>query len=155
RGANFVLQNADTVLVLGSRLDNRQRSGNPGNFASGALVHVVDVDEEELKKYDGDNYRISRLDFRHLPKVLSELRILRIDESWRAYVTEMRRRYYGRETSSSAIRQNSLSPYEVVRCFNEVVDENAIVIGDTGAAVCWLHQAFKVKKHTLFTARGN
>jgi len=155
RGANFVLQNADTVLVLGSRLDNRQRSGNPGNFASGALVHVVDVDEEELKKYDGDNYRISRLDFRHLPKVLSELRILRIDESWRAYVAEMRRRYYGRETSSSAIRQNSLSPYEVVRCFNEVVDENAIVIGDTGAAVCWLHQAFKVKKHTLFTARGN
>ena len=29
RGANFVLQNCDSLLVLGSRLDNRQRSSNP------------------------------------------------------------------------------------------------------------------------------
>src|SRR5260370_193122 len=33
RGANFVLQNADVLVVLGSRLDNRQRSGNAKNFA--------------------------------------------------------------------------------------------------------------------------
>ena len=32
RGANFVLQNADVVIVLGSRLDNRQRSGNAKQF---------------------------------------------------------------------------------------------------------------------------
>src|SRR6202035_2502465 len=30
-----------------------------------------------------------------------------------------------------------------------------IVVGDTGATVCWLHQVFKVKRHTLFTAGGN
>ena len=29
------------------------------------------------------------------------------------------------------------------------------MVGDTGAAICWLHQAFKVKEHTLFTAAGN
>ncbi|HTV67601.1 MAG TPA: thiamine pyrophosphate-dependent enzyme, partial [Rhizobiaceae bacterium] len=50
---------------------------------------------------------------------------------------------------------NTLSPYDVVRRVNEVVAEDAIVIGDTGAAVCWLHQAFRVKDHTLFTAGGN
>src|ERR1700759_4188130 len=58
RGANFVLQNADAVIVLGSRLDNRQRSGNTANFAVGAAVHVVDVDKEELAKYRGDGYRV-------------------------------------------------------------------------------------------------
>ena len=42
RGANFVLQNADTVVAIGSRLDNRQRSGNARNFAIGATVHVID-----------------------------------------------------------------------------------------------------------------
>ena len=33
--------------------------------------------------------------------------------------------------------------------------EDAIVAADTGAAVCWLHQAFKIKKQNLFTAGGN
>src|SRR6266481_4092748 len=58
RGANFVLQNADTVLVLGSRLDNRQRSGNTKQFAAGATVHVIDIDKEELAKYRNDGYRV-------------------------------------------------------------------------------------------------
>ena len=67
----------------------------------------------------------------------------------------MKARYYGRESSTAALRLNTLSPYDVVRRMAEVVDDNAVVIGDTGAAVCWLFQAFKVKRHTLFTAGGN
>ncbi len=155
RGANFVLQNADTVIVLGSRLDNRQRSGNAANFAAGATVHVVDVDEEELKKYANDGYRTSHLDFRCLGEVLGGLPRPAMSPDWTAYVARMKERYYGRETSSSALRHNSLSPYDAVRRLSEVVDRDAIVIGDTGAAVCWLYQAFQVKSHTLFTAAGN
>ena len=155
RGANFALQNADMVLVLGSRLDNRQRSGNPHNFASSAVVHVVDVDEEELKKYNNDGYRTSHLDLGSLPQVLGALRAPPLDRGWRDYLADMKSRYYGRETSTSAMRLNTVSPYDVVRRINDVIARNAIVVGDTGAAVCWLHQAFKVKEHTLFTAGGN
>ena len=155
RGANFVLQNADAVIVLGSRLDNRQRSGNAANFAVGATVHVVDVDEEELKKYGDDGYRTSHLDFRCLGEVLGALPRVEIGADWSAYVACMKERYYGQEVSTSALRLNSLSPYDVVRRLSEVVDHDAIVIGDTGAAVCWLYQAFRVKAHTLFTAAGN
>jgi acetolactate synthase I/II/III large subunit len=155
RGANFVLQNADTVIVLGSRLDNRQRSGNAKNFATGATVHVIDVDEEELKKYRNDGYRTSQLDFSALPAVLSKVELPELSREWLNYVAEMKSRYYGRETSTSAVRLNTLSPYDVIRRMNEVVAKDAIVIGDTGAAVCWLHQAFRVKDHTLFTAGGN
>ncbi len=155
RGANFALQNADTVVVLGSRLDNRQRSGNAKNFASGATVHVVDVDAEELRKYRNDGYRTSHLDFRQLCAVLPDISAPKLSHEWVGYVQEMKARYYGRETSSSAIRVNTLSPYDVVRRLNEVIDHDAIVVGDTGAAVCWLHQAFRVKEHLLFTAGGN
>jgi thiamine pyrophosphate-dependent acetolactate synthase large subunit-like protein len=155
RGANFALQNADTVLVLGSRLDNRQRSGNPRNFAAEAVVHVVDVDREELNKYRNDGYRTSHLDFQDLPAVLNQIALPPLEEGWSRYVKEMKERYFGRETSASAARLNTLSPYDVVRRINEVIAEDAIVTGDTGAAICWLHQAFKVKRHTLFTAGGN
>ena len=155
RGANFALQNADTVIVLGSRLDNRQRSGNARNFAVGAKVHVVDVDVEELKKYRNDGYRTSWIDFRRLPDVLRQLPAPKPSAAWLSYVTEMKARYYGRESSTAALRLNTLSPYDVVRRMAEVADEDAVVVGDTGAAVCWLFQAFKVKRHTLFTAGGN
>jgi acetolactate synthase-1/2/3 large subunit len=155
RGANFALQNADAVIVIGSRLDNRQRSGNTKNFAAGATVHVIDVDGEELRKYRNDGYRTSQLDFRELPAVLQQTASPAISPDWSDYVADLKARYYGRETSTSAIRLNTLSPYDVVRRLSESVARDAIVVGDTGAAVCWLHQAFKVKAHTLFTAGGN
>jgi acetolactate synthase-1/2/3 large subunit len=155
RGANFVLQNADAVIVLGSRLDNRQRSGTAENFARGAMVHVVDVDEEELKKYGGGRYRTTHLDLAHLPAMLERLEVESVDPDWRDYVGEMKQTYFGQENSSTALRLNTLSPYQVVRRLSEIADEDAVVAADTGAAVCWLHQAFKVKRHNLFTAGGN
>ncbi len=156
RGANFVLQNADALLVLGSRLDNRQRSGNPANFARNAVVHAVDVDGEELRKFGGGRYKGSEIDLRHLAKVLPEtVDRSRWDADWPDYTAEMKARFYGTETSSTARRLNTLSPYAVIRRLNEIVADDAIVAADTGAAVCWLHQAFAVKRHNLFTSGGN
>jgi acetolactate synthase-1/2/3 large subunit len=155
RGANFVLQNADAVIVLGSRLDNRQRSGNACNFAIGATVHVVDIDKEELAKYRNDGYHVSHLDFAGLPEVLRGIELPPTNNEWIDYVAEMKKIHYGKETSTSAARLNSLSPYDVVRRINEIIADDAIVIGDTGAAICWLYQSFRVKKHTLFNPGGN
>ncbi|MFG1418743.1 thiamine pyrophosphate-binding protein [Xanthobacter sp. V0B-10] len=155
RGANFALQNADAVIVMGSRLDNRQRSGNAANFATGADVYVLDVDQEELSKYGGGRYRGTCIDLRALPQILPEVRVPVLDAEWLAYVREMKQEYFGREVSASARKHNSLSPYEVIRRISEIVAPDAVVAADTGAAVCWLHQAFKVKHHNLFTSGGN
>ena len=50
RAGNFVVQNADVLLVLGSRLNIRQISYNWENFAESAYQIMVDIDENELKK---------------------------------------------------------------------------------------------------------
>ncbi len=155
RGANFALQNADTVIVLGSRLDNRQRSGNPDNFARGAKIIVVDVDEEELRKYKDERYTAIHLDLRDLPPILDRLPSARLDTEWSSYIADMRDTYYGKETSTSAAKLNSLSPYDVFRRFSDVVAVDAILPNDTGAAVCWAHQSFKVRDQLLFTSGGN
>lgn len=155
RGANFVLQNADAVIVLGSRLDNRQRSGNADNFAADATIHVFDVDEEELRKYGNSRYRVTQLDLRDFPHVISLLPEVHLEQDWLSYVREMKATYYGRETSSTALRLNTLSPYDVIRRLSEIVDDDAIIAADTGAAVCWLHQSFAIKRQNLFTAGGN
>ena len=50
RAGNFAVQNADLLLVLGSRLNIRQISYNWGSFAPLAFKIQVDVDPEELRK---------------------------------------------------------------------------------------------------------
>jgi len=53
RGANFALQNADFVLVIGTRLDPPLMGWNPHQFARGAYKTVVDIDPAELRKLEG------------------------------------------------------------------------------------------------------
>ena len=50
RKGNFILQNADLVISIGSRNNIRQISYNWENFAKNAKKVVVDVDEAELQK---------------------------------------------------------------------------------------------------------
>lgn len=50
RAGNFSLQNADFVLVIGSRLNIRQVSYNWGDFAKNAHIVQVDIDPAELEK---------------------------------------------------------------------------------------------------------
>ncbi len=50
RAGNFTVQNADVLLVLGSRLNIRQVSYNWNSFARHAFKMQVDVDEAELHK---------------------------------------------------------------------------------------------------------
>jgi acetolactate synthase-1/2/3 large subunit len=51
RGANFVQQNADWLLVVGARLDLPQTAFNHANFAPRAKRIFVDVDPTELSKF--------------------------------------------------------------------------------------------------------
>ncbi len=50
RGGNFAVQNADFLLVLGSRLNVRQVSYNWKSFARAAWIAMIDADGAELSK---------------------------------------------------------------------------------------------------------
>ena len=50
RGGNFAVQNADFLLVLGSRLNVRQISYNWEAFARAAYTVMIDIDQAELSK---------------------------------------------------------------------------------------------------------
>jgi acetolactate synthase-1/2/3 large subunit len=52
RGANFTQQNADWIMVLGARLDMPQIAFSHKNFARAAKKVLVDVDANEIAKFD-------------------------------------------------------------------------------------------------------
>ena len=51
RKANWLIQAADNLVVFGSRLDNRQRTGNPSGFAPFAKITVIDIDRAHAYFY--------------------------------------------------------------------------------------------------------
>ncbi len=154
RGANYILQNCDALLVLGSRLDNRQRSGNTSLFAPKARILVVDIDFEELKKYSSDNYETIHLDLKHFPRVIEGLNAPQIDGSWLNFMQRMKGKYFGKDMSTFAQNHDSISPYAVTQRINALVDANAVIVSETGANLCWVYQIFHRTEQILFTSGG-
>jgi acetolactate synthase-1/2/3 large subunit len=155
RGANCLVQNCDRLLVLGSRLDNRQRGSNTKLFAISAEVLAIDVDGEELRKYAINEYRTIQANFAGFGSVLDQVPAPVQSPAWRSYVGQMHARYFGKTHSQFAERSGTLSPYAVIERLSEYVTEDAVVIGDTGAAMCWLFQTFLRRRQAIFTAGGN
>jgi len=153
RGANFLVQNCDALLVLGSRLDNRQRSGNPKSFAPAAKVCVIDVDAEELKKYKNEGYKTIHLNLSHIKEVLNVSPTS--SQEWIDYAAGMKKDFFGKDVSEFSKNNNSLSPYSVVQRINKMISNDAVVIADTGANLCWVFQVFHRTNQVLYTAGGN
>ena len=157
RGANFLIQNCDRLLVLGSRLDNRQRSGNGSSFAKSARVLVVDIDNEELIKYrNNPNYEPGiNLDLGTLKSAISEIQTPPQSDTWSEYWREIRSKYFGKIPSSIPEKYGTISPLKAVCKINNYLDGNSIVAVDTGACACWVFLSFFRTKQTIFTSGGN
>lgn len=154
RGANNILQNCDALLVLGSRLDTRQRPGDPKLFAPAAKIHVIDVDIEELNKYTPQGYGVTELSMDKAVPIIETLDAPNTSEAWRDYVGEQKEKYFDKDTSRFAEAHGSISPYEAIRQVNHLVNEDATVLVDCGATTCWFFLSFLRKKHTIFSNGG-
>lgn len=153
RHANWCVQSADKILVLGSRLDNRQRTGNPRAYAPFAEVLVLDIDLEEIKKLELlENYRGLEMNLKELPILLQELSVPSF-ESWQEEVLVAASQQDN--DLSSELSKNELDPYAAFQRIDELVDLKTQYIADTGATLCWLMQSLSEGQSHVFTAGGN
>lgn len=154
RHANWAVQATDRLLVLGSRLDNRQRTGNPAAFAPFASVLVVDIDPEELKKFRRSPlYETMEADLGSVSELLGDSLKPGDFDSWRhTLFARMAATSNGMEVS---VGPGELSPYESVQHLQKLIPEDAIVAADCGANLCWVYQSYGPHGSFLFTAGGN
>lgn len=157
RGANFLIQNCDRLLVLGSRLDNRQRSGNASSFAKSARVLVIDIDDEELAKYQNNsNYEPGlHFDLSQSKPILFDIKTPFQSDSWVKYWKETKEKYFRKIPSTIPEKYGTISPLEAVRKINGFIPRNSIVVADDGANLCWVFQSFFRTEQTIYTAGGN
>jgi acetolactate synthase-1/2/3 large subunit len=152
RVANWTVQACDLFISLGSRLDNRQRTASPKGFAPFATKIVVDIDEEELKKFAPEYKRVC-FDLAFVDQSLTPLPSSCDLTKWNQLISEMRQQIS--EGMDEATGKNELNPYEAVRTVQRMLDDDAIIVSDCGANLCWVYQSFLPSNQLLFTAAGN
>lgn len=153
RSANFILQNADLVLVLGSRLAIPQVGYNFNQLARNAKIIVVDIDEKEIEKYKK---------FYHLSYVQSckdfIANLLSYDEleckqDWLNYCNNSKDKYPLAEDKSK--NETFINSYQFIDELSKYLEENHILVTDMGTALLSGHQAITLSKNQkMFTSQG-
>ncbi len=154
RGSNNIVQNCDTLLVLGSRLDNRQRGGVTENFAPLAKKLVIDIDNDELNKYD-ETYSVLNFDLKKVDTLINKINFPELEKEWKDYLKKQKENYLFKDISTFYIDNQSLSPYAVTEQIVDNLPKDSILIPECGANLCWVYQSMKIVDTTVFTAGGN
>ena len=149
RYANFILQNCDCLLILGSRLDCSLTAFNHENFAPRARKIMVDIDETEINKM---KMPLEVKFVADVKAVLLELTkqeyniSLAEREDWLKYSHTMKNKYpvvlpeYYQE-------QEYINTYLFVEELCKQLDENDVIVPESsGGAGEITYQALKVKK---------
>ncbi|MCH9627856.1 MAG: Acetolactate synthase large subunit [Chlamydiales bacterium] len=153
RGGNFALQYSDLIISFGTRLSQMITGGKQNLFAPNAKKIMVDIDPEELNKFDKESFELDLKVEAHLPdflkQCLSQSEFTDCFSSWREKIKMWCSRY-PITFNTGGTRVN---PYFFIQELSREVEEGAIIIGDTGANLSWVCQKFAFKKdQRLFSA---
>ncbi len=159
RGGNFVIQNADFVLILACRLNIRMISYQWEYFAKDAVKAWVEIDKNELCKPTIRPDIAIHADVKtfliHMNQYLDEGNVLteQINPQWLSWCKEINAKY-------PAVREEyynctKLNPYVFIKELTERIPEDSAVICGNGSACVVTFQAAQMKKgQRYFTNSG-
>jgi acetolactate synthase-1/2/3 large subunit len=150
RAANFIVQNSDLYISIGSRNNIRQISYNWNAFAREAKKIIVDIDQAELNKSTlrpdigvcadaGEFLRAMN------SRLQADSSLERHDE-WMRWCNE-RKSKFARKLSEAAHSEKPVELYDFIKVFTESTEEGDVVVAGNGSACVGLFQAAVVKKN--------
>ena len=158
RYANFVQQNSDFFLSIGTRLNLLQTGYNFDGFARCATKVMVDIDEHELNKVNvRPDIKICADAREFLQEFINQIdRVQKKDYSeWIEYATDMKEKYPIMTEDKWAQKEN-VNTYALLDTLSEQLKEDDIfVIGSSGSCIDISMQTFRVKRgQRVFTTKG-
>ena len=158
RGGNFVVQNADLLLVIGSRCNIRMISYNYRQWASNAYKIIVDIDKSELAKPTLKPDLPIWADLKDVVNSLLErdLNVCHSDDhkKWLSWCCSVNHKYPAALPEYYESKE-ILNPYVFVSEFTKrLKDDDKIICGNGSACVIGFQAAVIKKETRLFTNSG-
>lgn len=154
RYANFALANCDCLIILGSRLDERQVAGDKTRFARDAKIIRVDIDRVELDRVElGCNINENINIYSSVENFLEI--ILRANFSglsfskWHDVISQWKERYPSHDTSLKEVNANNF-----LHAISEYLPENLVVCVDVGQNQMFTAQSLRLRKGNMLLNTG-
>ena len=148
--ANYAVNEADVVLALGIRFDDRI-AGVPKEFCKDATIIHVDIDPAEIGKNKLIDIPIVG-DLKHVLNEMNHELTPQTHESWLERIREWREEYPIRVHPHEG---DSLLPQKVIYEIDNILRGNAIVVTDVGQHQMWTSQFITFSKpNTIITSGG-
>ncbi|MCK7431287.1 acetolactate synthase large subunit [Enterobacter chengduensis] len=148
RSTNYILQEADLLIVMGARFDDRA-IGKTEQFCPNAKIIHVDIDRAELGKIKQPHVAIQG----DVAEVLSQL-IPQTDATdradWRQLVADLQREFPGAIPTEG----DPLSHYGLINAVAACVDDSAIITTDVGQHQMWTAQAYPLNRPRQWLTSG-
>ena len=151
RGSNFILQNCDFYLSIGTRLPYMVTGYNAKKFASKAKFKVmVDIDSSELNNKDfRPNLKIRSDAKIFLEKLFIGLKKYNFDQNWLNYCKEVRKKYP--ILIKKIIKEKKyVNSYYFIKTLSQLTKKNDSIITDMGFSFTTTHQALEIKDNQNF-----
>jgi acetolactate synthase-1/2/3 large subunit len=151
RAANFITQNSDLLIVMGSRLSLLQTGYSRKDFAPHAHIIHIDIDPSETKKFNGKNINTD------VSVILKELLTRSSDihvnvDNWQNYCIKIRDRY---PIVMPEHLKDPTNSYIFMDWFSNKVPDNYTIVTDMGTALLSGFYGFNLKPNQkMFTSLG-
>lgn len=159
RSGNFAVQNADCIVGLGVRFTQHQTGTPASTFARGARRIVVDIDATELGKFPAIGMGVDLAVAADVGAFLDAAE--RVGKGvalpdfarWRNRIAEWRAKY---PIVPGVDSGRGIDPYAAIIALSKVAAPGDIILGDVGATLSWMFQAWRTKSdQTLVTSFNN
>lgn len=137
RAGNFILQNADVILVLGNSLSFRQTGFEQEAFAPKAKIVMVDIDENEPKK---PGLRIEKFMHTTLKDFFDSMQEdgfrLACSKTWLDYCETVKGRFSVYEGKDSPDSKERVGQYNFWEEYNARIPDDMITVLGNNTAIC-------------------
>lgn len=143
RAGNLTIQNSDLVIALGTRLSQNLTGGILSSFARKAEIVMVDIDENEMNKFDGKGIKIHLRINNNLNEFINKLR-LQIEkydaksyEKWKEKIKYWKK-LIPEDTSPQPLTDTKyIDANKFVRALSEYLSPDSLMYIDTGGNLTW------------------
>ncbi len=155
RYGNHAVQNADLLIILGSRLSGTLIGGNPKLFSPKSKKIHVDIDKAELREENQVKNNLSfncdlffflkRINKMIKKKLKKKDKWLKQIINWKTNNPVVLKKYFK--------QKKNINPYVFFETLSKTTNKKDIVIPDASANLVWAYQSYQFKKnHVVFTS---
>ncbi|WP_286775675.1 acetolactate synthase large subunit [Leclercia sp. UBA1284] len=148
RSTNYILQEADLLIVLGARFDDRA-IGKTEQFCPNAKIIHVDIDRAELGKIKQPHVAIQGDVGEVLAQLTPQIEAAPRAE-WHQLVADLKQEFPGAIPTGG----DPLSHYGLINAVAACVDDSAIITTDVGQHQMWTAQAYPLNRPRQWLTSG-